>query len=165
MIGARLAGSRLRVHRRPALPALLAAQLLLLVLGGALAIVLGPFRTGDTWQAIATAMVLVAAMAIQNAAHRVHLGAAPPSTLMTGSTTQLMLDLADVIGARHEGRPAVLARMRSTAVSIGVFAVGCVAAAFAFAVAHMWCFAIPPVLAAASVALHRRTSSQMVGLA
>jgi len=29
-------------------------------------------------------MVLIAAMAMQNAAHRIHLGSAPPSTLMTG---------------------------------------------------------------------------------
>jgi uncharacterized membrane protein YoaK (UPF0700 family) len=42
-------------------------------------------------------MVLVAAMAIQNAVHRVYLGSEPPSTLMTGTTTQITIDLADVI--------------------------------------------------------------------
>jgi uncharacterized membrane protein YoaK (UPF0700 family) len=42
-------------------------------------------KNGDAWQAVVTGMVLVAA--IQNAAHRIHLGNAPPSTLMTGTTT------------------------------------------------------------------------------
>jgi uncharacterized membrane protein YoaK (UPF0700 family) len=42
-------------------------------------------------------MVLIAATAIQNAAHRVHLGSAPPSTLMTATTTQIMIDLADML--------------------------------------------------------------------
>jgi uncharacterized membrane protein YoaK (UPF0700 family) len=42
---------------------------------------------------VITGMVLVAAMAVQNEVHRVHLGNAPPSTLMTGTTTQIMIDL------------------------------------------------------------------------
>ncbi|WP_420820207.1 DUF1275 family protein [Salinicola peritrichatus] len=42
-------------------------------------------------------MLLVAGMAIQNAAHRLHLSSAPPSTLMTGTTTQVMLDLANLL--------------------------------------------------------------------
>jgi uncharacterized membrane protein YoaK (UPF0700 family) len=33
----------------------------------------------------------------KNAAHRIHLGTSPPTTLMTGITTQLMIDVADVI--------------------------------------------------------------------
>lgn len=52
-------------------------------------------RAAGAVMAIATGMALVSAMAIQNAAHRTHLGSAPPSTLMTGATTQLMIDLAD----------------------------------------------------------------------
>jgi uncharacterized membrane protein YoaK (UPF0700 family) len=42
-------------------------------------------------------MIFVAAMTIQNAAHRAHLASAPPSTIMTGTTTQIMIDLGDVI--------------------------------------------------------------------
>jgi uncharacterized membrane protein YoaK (UPF0700 family) len=49
--------------------------------------------------------VLVAAMAIQNAAHRIHLGSAPPSTVMT--TTQIMIDLADMIQPRGAKMPGV----------------------------------------------------------
>src|ERR1700742_327244 len=42
----------------------------LLVIGAGLAIALGPFHDGDSWSALATGMVLVSAMAIQNASHR-----------------------------------------------------------------------------------------------
>ena len=57
----------------PALRSLLSLQLVLLAAGAALAIDLGPFRNGDGWQALLTGMTLVAAMAIQNAIHRIHL--------------------------------------------------------------------------------------------
>ena len=73
---------------------LLVIKVLLLAAGAWLAIHFGPFHDGDNWQAITTGMVLVAAMAIQNAVHRVHLASSPPSTLMTGTTTQVMLDIA-----------------------------------------------------------------------
>jgi uncharacterized membrane protein YoaK (UPF0700 family) len=49
-------------------------------------------------------MTLVSAMAIQNAVHRIHLGTAPPTTLMTGTTTQMMIDIADVIRGRPKPR-------------------------------------------------------------
>src|SRR5580658_1448248 len=57
---------------------LLGVKVLLLIIGAGLAIHFGPFHDGDSRQAILTGMVLVAAMAIQNAVHRVHLGTDPP---------------------------------------------------------------------------------------
>src|ERR1700689_5825942 len=45
---------------------LLGLKVVLLITGAVLAIHLGPFRSGDGWQAILTGMTLVAAMAIQN---------------------------------------------------------------------------------------------------
>src|SRR5271166_6276121 len=45
----------------PAFETLLSAELLLLLAGAGLAIGLGPFITGDTWQAILTGMTLVSA--------------------------------------------------------------------------------------------------------
>jgi uncharacterized membrane protein YoaK (UPF0700 family) len=86
--------------KHPFVP-LLILKVLLLAVGAALAIHFGPFHNGDAWQAILTGMVLVAAMAIQNAVHRVHLASSPPSTLMTGTTTQIMLDIADRIYPRQ----------------------------------------------------------------
>jgi uncharacterized membrane protein YoaK (UPF0700 family) len=92
--------------------------------------------------------VLVAAMAIQNATHRVHLASAPPSTLMTGTTTQVMLDIADRIYVRKGIEPQPPARLIQMSTNIIVFAVGCGAAALLFARLGVWCFVVPPVLGA-----------------
>ncbi|BCH01203.1 hypothetical protein BFX40_26565 [Mesorhizobium sp. SEMIA 3007] len=144
----RLAGEHLRRRGHQALGVLLGTKLALLVIGAALAIRFGPFASGDSAAAIVTGMVLVAAMAIQNAVHRVHLAAAPPSTLMTGTTTQIMIDLADLVGGTApEARPALIARLRRMAAAVAVFAAGCAAAALGYAYANVWCFIVPPVIA------------------
>src|ERR1700689_5498716 len=52
---------------------LLGLKVVLLITGAVLAIHLGPFHNGYGWQAILTGMKLVAAMAIQNAIHRIHM--------------------------------------------------------------------------------------------
>ncbi|UDL89312.1 DUF1275 domain-containing protein [Mesorhizobium sp. PAMC28654] len=148
----RLAGNRLRQRKLPALGILLAVKLGLLIAGAALAIRLGPFPTGDSLAAIVTGMTLVAAMAIQNAVHRIHLSAAPPSTLMTGTTTQI--DLGDLLGGvTAEARPAIVTRLKRMASAVAVFAVGCGAAALGFAFASVWCFVVPPVVALAALVL------------
>jgi len=150
----RLAGEHLRRRGHQALGVLLSTKLALLVIGAALAIRFGPFASGDGAAAIVTGMVLVAAMAIQNAVHRVHLAAAPPSTLMTGTTTQIMIDLADLIGGpAPEARAALIARLRRMAAAVAVFAAGCAAAALGFAFANVWCFIVPPVIALAALLL------------
>ena len=52
------------------------------------AIAMGPFANGDTGPIIIVGMTLVSAMAIQNAANRIHLSGSPPTTIMTGTTTR-----------------------------------------------------------------------------
>src|ERR1700722_8196303 len=100
VIAARLFGTLLSNRSVRAFEVLLGIKVVLLIFGAVLAIHFGPFHDGDSGEAILTGMVLVAAMAIQNAVHRVHLGSDPPSPLMTGTSTQVMLDLADRIYAR-----------------------------------------------------------------
>jgi uncharacterized membrane protein YoaK (UPF0700 family) len=152
VISARLLGTWLSKRAMPIFDILVGLKVVLLVIGATLAIHFGPFANGDRWQAILTGMVLVAAMAIQNAVHRVHLGAAPPSTLMTGTTTQVMLDLADMIYARNaEGPPP--ARLKQMSINVLVFALGCGAAALLYALFNVWCFVVPPVLGALSLVL------------
>jgi uncharacterized membrane protein YoaK (UPF0700 family) len=93
-------------------------------------------------------MTLVSAMAIQNAAQRIHLGAAPPTTIMTGTTTQIMIDIADVIrGAPEVARDAIRSRLRRMCVAVASFAVGAAAGALLFHAIGRWCFALPPVVA------------------
>lgn len=127
----RLASHRLERGGHPVLRVLLSVQFLALSFGATLAIAYGPFLDGDRWQALVTGMVLVVAMAVQNAAHRAHLPDAPPSTLMTGTTTQIMLDLADLLLGLPPGHPA-RARIRRMSVAVATFAFGCALAALLF---------------------------------
>jgi uncharacterized membrane protein YoaK (UPF0700 family) len=138
--------------RVSALRTLLGIKVGLLVLGAVLAIGLGPFDSGDGWSALLTGMTLVAAMAIQNAIHRIHMNAAPPTTIMTGNTTQIMIDLADLLrGVSLDARKAILTRLSRMSGSVAAFAVGCAAAALTYAKQGVWCFAIPPMVAACTL--------------
>jgi uncharacterized membrane protein YoaK (UPF0700 family) len=127
---------------------MLSVKLLLLIVGAVLAIWLGPFTNGNGWPAIFMGMTLVSAMAIQNAVHRIHLGTAPPTTLMTGTTTQIMIDIANVIhGLPPNTRDATRARLRRLCTAMGTFAVGAATGAFLFGTISTWCFIVPPLVA------------------
>jgi uncharacterized membrane protein YoaK (UPF0700 family) len=130
------------------LETMLSLKLILLIVAAALAIRFGPFQNGDAWLAVLTGMTLVSAMAIQNAAHRIHLGTAPPSTLMTGTTTQIMIDIADVIrGLAPDKRDATWARLRHMSVAVASFACGAAGAALLLKQFGTWCFVVPPIVA------------------
>jgi uncharacterized membrane protein YoaK (UPF0700 family) len=87
-------------------------------------------------------------MAIQNAAHRIHLASSPPSTLMTGTTTQVMIDLGDLLhGISPDQKAGVQARLSRMSGTLAAFAVGCGAAALLYAGIGVWCFAVPPLVA------------------
>jgi uncharacterized membrane protein YoaK (UPF0700 family) len=145
---ARLLGQRLASRGLPVVRILLAMMSVLLVIAAALAMHFGPYANGDGWQPILTGMTLVSAMAIQNAMHRVHFPGAPPSTVMTGTTTQIMIDLADLaFGASDQKNPEMLARVARMTTALASFVVGCACAALLFAVAKMASFAIPPLVA------------------
>jgi uncharacterized membrane protein YoaK (UPF0700 family) len=151
VVAVRLLTSLLSRHLRKVFEVMLGLKMILLILGAVLAVRLGPFHEGDSLQAISTGMVLVAAMAIQNAIHRIYLGSAPPSTLMTGTTTQIMIDLADLIlpgGAKSQSS----AKLTKMSINVLAFALGCGAAALLFVRFGMWCFVLPPILAGLSLA-------------
>ena len=156
VILARFVGSDLSRRNLPTLQITLTLKLLLLVLAAILAIHFGPFADGDGWQAILTGVVLVAAMAIQTTAHRVHLGSTPPTTMMTGTMTQIMIDIADLLrgGAELEARAAMKVRLVRMGVAVGSFGLGCAIAAVLFLPVGMQCFLLPPVLALAGILMH-----------
>jgi uncharacterized membrane protein YoaK (UPF0700 family) len=152
VMAVRLLSVSLDAKGLPALRVILAVKLALLTLSAALAIALGPFDSGDGWAALLTGMALVAAMAIQNAIHRIHMGALPPTTIMTGNTIQIMIDLADLMrGVPSAARDAIRLRLSRMSSSVAAFAVGCAAAALIYAKQGIWCFAIPPLVAACSL--------------
>jgi uncharacterized membrane protein YoaK (UPF0700 family) len=154
VFAARLYGQARREANKPVFMQLLSAKTLLLCLAAALALTLGPFPAADSWGLFATGMALVLAMSIQNAVHRVHLGSAPPSTLMTGTTTQIMLDLADA--ARGEADEASRKRMARMGRAVLAFAAGCAAAALVYMACGMWGFIVPPLVSLAGQGLAGR---------
>jgi uncharacterized membrane protein YoaK (UPF0700 family) len=152
VMAVRFLSVRLVAKGLPALRVILGVKLGLLTLGAVLAIALGPFDSGDGWAALLTGMALVAAMAIQNAIHRIHMGALPPTTIMTGNTIQIMIDLADLMrGVPDAAREAVRLRLSRMSSSVAAFAGGCAAAALLYAKQGIWCFAIPPLVAACTL--------------
>jgi uncharacterized membrane protein YoaK (UPF0700 family) len=161
VMAVRLLTSALTPRWRFVFEAMLGLKVFLLIVGAALAIKFGPFQNGDSLQAVATGMVLVAAMAVQNAAHRVYLGSLPPSTLMTGTTTQIMIDLADVIytgGKAPSGQ--IRSRLAMMSKNVIIFAIGCAAAAFSYAQYNVWCFVVPALLGGLSLLVRLRESTK-----
>ena len=143
----RLLAFLLRALRWPVFGSLVRLQVLLLVVCAGLAAWLGPFDDPDGWPALLMGMTLVAAMALQNATYRTHLAHTAPSTIMTGTTTQLMLDLADMLhGLGPEAAAATRARFKRLTTSVVVFAAGCGLAALLYAKVNTWCFWVLPLL-------------------
>jgi uncharacterized membrane protein YoaK (UPF0700 family) len=132
-------------HAVSQLRVLLGVMFALLTAAALLAVRLGPFPNGDVWPALLTGMTLVSAMAVQNASQRLHLGTMPPTTIMTGNTTQAMIDGVDLLRGLPAAHPA-RTRLALLAANMLGFAIGCAAAALLFVYLHMWCFAVPPLL-------------------
>jgi uncharacterized membrane protein YoaK (UPF0700 family) len=154
VVATRLVSTGLAAARWPALRTMLGVKVALLAVGAALAITLGPFRDADGWAALLTGMILVAAMAIQNALQRIHLGAVPQTTVMTGNTTQVMIDLTDLLrGATAEQKILIGPRLRRFSTGVTAFAIGCAGAALAYALYGAWCFVVPPVVGLCALCL------------
>ena len=103
ILGARWASYGLPSRGLPILRTMLSLKVLLLARGrGARHPFPDLFRTATRLRLLRPALTLVSAMAIQNATQRIHFGASPPTTLMTGTTTQIMIDVADLMRAPCE---------------------------------------------------------------
>jgi uncharacterized membrane protein YoaK (UPF0700 family) len=151
---ARLAGMALRARQLPVLRTLLAAKVVLLICFFALAVSCGPFPDANTAAALLTGFAGIAAMAVQNAVQRVHLPAQPPTTLMTGTTTQATIDAVDLItGVVGAQRDAIRARFYRLSLAILYFASGCATAALLYAWVGFWCLAVPVLVGLATAAM------------
>lgn len=154
IVVARAATHRLHAGGWPVLRAMLSVKVALLLAAAWLAIRFGPFSDPDASMALGVGLLLVAAMAIQNAVHRIHLASSPPSTLMTGTTTQIMIDLADLLGhVERDSRRVVEDRLSRMAMAVLAFAAGCAGAALMFSRVGMYCFVVPPILGLVSLSL------------
>jgi len=151
---ARLAGVAMRSRGIDALRPLLVAKVIFLLAFFVLGVALGPFPDSDSPAALLTGFSGIAGMAIQNAVQRVHFAHIPPTTLMTGNTTQAVLDAVDLArGAPMPDAAAVRARFTRTVRSIVWFAAGCAAAALLYDWLGFWCLAVPVAVGAATAIL------------
>jgi uncharacterized membrane protein YoaK (UPF0700 family) len=75
---------------------------------------------------------------------------------MTGSSTQIMLDLADLLhGLRPEAAAATRARLRRVSLTVVAFAAGCALAALCFAWVSQWCFCALPLFGLATLMMRK----------
>lgn len=154
IFSARWLSFRLAARGLPTLRAMLSLKVALLAAAAVLAIRFGPFSDGDGGPALATGLVLVSAMAIQNALQRIDLGHLPPTTVMTGTTTQIMIDIADMTQKMPDDKRRVArARLARMAASVLAFGSGCAVAALFYARAGIYCFLVPPLLGIATMML------------
>jgi len=138
-------------NRSPIRP-MLVVKLLLFVGVAAYALYHGPFRPDEGVVTLAVGMALVSAMAIQNGLHKAHLSKAPPSTLMTGTTTQIMLDLADILAdPKAEEVATAKARVKKMAAAVATFALGCGIGALGYMYAPAVAFTLPAIIAVVSL--------------
>ena len=147
---ARLAGIALRARKAPALRVLLAAEVVLLLAFFALAVTFGPFENSDSPLALLTGFAGIAAMAVQNGLQRVHLGNLPPTTIMTGNTTQAVLDAVDLLTGQAVQTVETRARLIRVAASILYFAAGCAASALLYWLIGFWCLVLAVLVGAAA---------------
>jgi hypothetical protein len=81
----------------------------------------------------------IAGMAVQNAVQRVHFASMPPTTLMTGNTTQTVLDAVDLVwGLERVDTAAIPARFARTLRGIVWF---------------FWCLVVPVAIGATTAIL------------
>ena len=153
----RLLNCGLPARGLPPLRTLLILKVTLLAAAAALALRFGPFPDGDSGPALATGLTLVAAMAIQNAVHRIHLGSAPPTTLMTGTTTQIMIDVTDLTrDLPADQKQVARTRLARMTASVLAFAFGCALAALLYSRAGIYCFVLPPLLGIGTLVLQSK---------
>ena len=141
----------------------LGLKVILLFIACVLALVFGA-ADGNETVIILVGMPLVIAMAIQNAVQKIHLSRMPPTTVMTGTTTQLVIDAVDVFRADPgNDRDAIKDRMKRLGYTAVAFIAGCAAAGILFRYWNNWCFLAPPCLGIISLVHVWRDASLVAG--
>ncbi|MBF7688933.1 YoaK family protein [Acinetobacter rathckeae] len=106
-----------------------------------------PFSLEYSWPAFTVGMLLIFSMGIQNAIHRLYWIKEAPTTVMTGSTTQLMVDLGSIITKdKSVDRVAMTNRFKKVLPQIISFTIGCASAGLIYHFYLKFILFIPPIL-------------------
>jgi uncharacterized membrane protein YoaK (UPF0700 family) len=131
--GARILALLLQRREADPLPWLLALEAALLAGFGVCGTLWAPLDAPDGAPALTVGMLAVAAMGVQNAIGRLSLGHLAPTTVMTVSVSQAVIDATD-LALRTSGNPAqTRARLLRVLPAIAAFAVGALCGAFGIA--------------------------------
>ncbi|MDY0871492.1 YoaK family protein [Dongia rigui] len=104
----------------------------------------GPFTNSDSPVAIATGMLAVTAMAIQNAGARTVFANLSPTTVMTGNVTQIVIDVVDLIATPAKA-PEAKTRLRKMLPPVLAFASGALAGGLGYVHVGFWALLLPLV--------------------
>lgn len=142
-------------RQKDAAPILMLAEMLFLAAFMAAGIAASPFLDADAPVTIATGMLGVTAMAIQNAGARTVFASLSPTTVMTGNVTQIVIDLVDL--SLSPGKvPEAAARLKKMIPPVITFALGALAGALTYLQIGFWCLLVPiTAVAIGLVALQR----------
>lgn len=109
----------------------------------ALGLIASPVADPDAPLFIAAGLAGVLEMGVQNSAGRLILADLAPTTIMTGNTTKIVIDLVDRQRADPEARLTARARPGRMAPAVIAFAGGAIAGGFALATVSFWCLLVP----------------------
>ena len=125
------------------LPWLLALEAALLAGFGLCGTVLSPLDAPDGAPALVVGMLAVAAMGVQNAIGRLSLGHLAPTTVMTVSVSQAVIDAMDLILKTSGNAAPARARLLRLLSAIATFAAGALCGAYGIAYLAFGCVALP----------------------
>lgn len=161
--GTRLAEDALmRRGRDPVVPLLGLESALLAIFAVAGTALQAAENTNGSQLAMLSGFAAVAAMAIQNALSRTSLAELGPTTIMTGNSTQIVIDLVDLLGTKEpEARAAIRQRLAKMGPSVLAFAAGAILGAMLFRHASYRAVALPIGVLLAACACRLRLSTQV----
>jgi len=144
----RLAETALRRHGKPVTPVLFLVEGVLLAVFMATGLAVLPLTDADAGAPLVVICGLlgVAAMGVQNAMSRTILSEAGPTTIMTGNTTQIVIDVVDLPSAAPEARAAIRRRLGKMLPAVIGFAAGAIIGALAFRHFSFWCVLLPTLI-------------------
>ena len=156
VVAAHLYVIRQQRRERDAAGVLMIAECVFLAAFMAAGLAASPFLDADAPVTIATGMLAVTAMAVQNAGARSVFATLSPTTVMTGNVTQIVIDLVDLALSPSKAAE-VKPRLKKMIPAVLTFTLGALGAALAYLAIGFWCLLIPiAAIIAGLVVLRRR---------